>query len=53
LEEFKNMIDRELGKGEKTSGLQLEKCYKLSDVVIENDSSIQALRKKIDEVISA
>ena len=48
--EFKRLDDKEnLGI---TKGQEINKCLKMVDFTIVNDSSLDNLRKKVDEILS-
>ncbi len=52
LEEFEKMVARELGVGESESGLQVEKCLEMADFVIENNGTVEDLRKDINKILT-
>ncbi len=48
---FEELDNRDLGIGEKDSGLQAAICIAMADIFIENNGSLQDLEKKIKEII--
>lgn len=50
LEEFKKAEEREL-ESQDSANQQLLKCREMSDFVIHNDSTLEALYKKVDELL--
>ncbi|MFH0836205.1 MAG: AAA family ATPase [Candidatus Micrarchaeota archaeon] len=52
LEEFKEVDDRELGKGEAEAGHNIAGCLQAADYVISNDGSLDDLKKKVRGVLA-
>lgn len=50
--EFIEMDKKELGFGQKAHGLQIQACFDIADFKIVNDSSIEELKKKVDELLA-
>ena len=46
-------IEREWGKGEPPEGQQMERCMRHTDVLIENEGSLQELDKKVMELYNS
>ena len=51
FEEFLSVDERDQGKGEPESGLQVRKCIEQADFKIINDGTIEDLEKKLNEII--
>jgi len=51
-EGFLSMEERDWGKNELNSGQQVSKCIEQADIKIYNDSSLEELNKRIEEVIA-
>ncbi|MEM7821498.1 MAG: AAA family ATPase [Candidatus Aenigmatarchaeota archaeon] len=50
-EEFIEMDEREMGKGEPEYGQQVEKCMKMADFLLINDGRIEEVESKLDEIL--
>ena len=51
LELFNELDNRDLGIGEKKNGLQVAFCLGLSDIFIENNSSLAELENRVKNVV--
>ena len=49
--EFLEVNERDLGKNEPEYGQQVAKCLQQADFLIINDSSVEDLRKKVEEIV--
>ncbi len=52
-EEFLASDERDQGKNEPPTGLQVRKCLEQADFQVVNDGSIEDLQKKIDELVKS
>ena len=50
---FQKMVKRELGEGEKESGLQLKLCLEMADIVVGNEGTLDELYRKIEEALNS
>ncbi len=51
FEEFRKVDARDKGKGEKASGQQVAKCFKLASVLIRNDKTVHELNSKSEQLL--
>lgn len=49
--EFKKLDRKDKGEGQKYSGQQVEKCIKMADIVVINDSTLEIFYKKCEKVL--
>ncbi len=50
-EEFVRVDDRDQGKDEPEYGQQVRKCIQMADILIQNDTNVDELNKKVADVI--
>ena len=50
-EEFVAVDERDQGKDQPEYGQKVRKCIEMADVVIQNDGSLEELKKKVEEII--
>jgi len=50
--ELRRILDREWGIGQPPDGQQVGRCVALSDFIVTNDTSLEALTRRLDSILS-